>query len=114
MPAIEIALGAPEAGCSLGPLLAILDTGADITMVPKTYLAQLRAPVVSAGYLRSPWGERQPVKIYELDVCIAGRLLPQVEVVADPQARDVLLGRDVLNTLNMQLDGPAKTVTVVA
>ena len=94
MPAIEVALGAPETGCSLGPLTAILDTGADISIVPRAYLAQLRAPVVGAGYLRSPWGERQPIKIYELDVCIAGQLLSQVEVAADPQAREVLLGRD--------------------
>ncbi len=112
MPAIEVALGAPEAGCSLGPLTAIVDTGADISIVPREYLTQLRAPVVGAGHLRSPWGERQPIKIYELDVCIAGQLLSQVEVAADPQAREVLLGRDVLNLLNMQLDGLTETVTI--
>ncbi len=113
MPAIEVALGAPETGCSLGPLTAILDTGADISIVPREYLVQLRAPVVGGGHLRSPWGERQPVKIYELDLCVAGQVLSQVEVAADPQAREVLLGRDVLNMLNLQLDGPAETVTIL-
>jgi len=37
MPAIEVALGAPETGCSLGPLTAILDTGADINSPVSTW-----------------------------------------------------------------------------
>ena len=38
MPTAEIALGAPAADLSLGPLPAVLDTGADITVVPQEYL----------------------------------------------------------------------------
>src|SRR5512136_2427722 len=55
MPVADIALGAPEADFTLGPLSAILDTGADITLVPRGYLIQLDAPVVASGYLRRPW-----------------------------------------------------------
>lgn len=62
MPAIEVALGAPGADFSLGPLPTIVDTGADITTVPREYLVRLGAPVVASGYLRSLWGERHRVK----------------------------------------------------
>jgi hypothetical protein len=41
MPTAEIALGAPEADFTLGPLPAILDTGGDITLIPREYLIQL-------------------------------------------------------------------------
>jgi len=78
MPAVEIALGAPEADYSLGPLPAILDTGADITVVPQEYLIRLDAPIVAGGYLRSPWGERQSVKIYEVNLRIQGHALYHV------------------------------------
>ena len=113
MPAVEIALGAPEADYSLGPLPAILDTGADITVVPQEYLIRLDAPIVAGGYLRSPWGERQSVKIYEVNLRIQGHDLHHVEVASEPGGREVLLGRNVLNLLNLQLDGPGETVTLL-
>jgi predicted aspartyl protease len=114
MPAVEAALGAPETGFSLGPLSTIIDTGADITTVPKEYLVHLGAPVVASGYLRSPWGERHMVKIYEVNVRVGGHNLYEVEVASEPGGREVLLGRNVLNQLNLQLDGPNETVAVLS
>lgn len=58
MPVVEVALAAPGFDFSMGPLSGIIDTGADITLVPTEYLRQLNAPVVASGYLRSPWGGR--------------------------------------------------------
>ena len=112
MPAIEVALGAPGAGFSLGPLPTIIDTGADITTVPREYLVRLGAPVVAGGYLRSPWGERHRVKIYEVNVRVAGHDIYEVEVASEPGGRELLLGRNVLNRLNLQLDGPNEIVVI--
>ena len=114
MPAVEVALGAPWASFSLGPLPTIIDTGADITVVPREYLVRLQAPVVASGYLRSPWGERRSVKIYEVDVRVGGHDLHQVEVASEPGGREILLGRNALNQLNLQLDGPNEIVIVLA
>jgi predicted aspartyl protease len=114
VPAAEIALGAPEADFTLGPLPAILDTGADITLIPREYLIQLDAPVVAGGFLRSPWGERESVKIYEVNLRIAGRDLYHVEVASQLEEREVLLGRNVLNLLNLQLDGPNEIVSMLS
>lgn len=113
MPAIEIALGAPGADFSMGPFTAIIGTGADITVLPREYLVRLGAPVVASGYLRSPWGERRSVKIYEVNVRVGEHNLYQVEVASEPGGREVLLGRNVLNRLNLQLDGPNEIVAVL-
>ena len=113
MPAIEVALSAPEADFSLGPVPTIIDTGADITVVPKEYLARLRAPVVASGYLCSPWGERHKIKIYEVNLRVGVHNLYEIEVASEPGGREVLLGRDVLNQLNLQLNGPNETVVVL-
>ncbi len=114
MPAVEVTLGAPEADFSLGPLPTIIDTGADITVVPREYLIRLGAQVVASGYLRSPWGERHNVKIYQVNIRIEGHNLYDVEVASDPRGREILLGRGVLNQLNLQLDGPNEIVVVLA
>jgi len=114
MPAVEVALGAPEADYSLGPLSSIIDTGADITIVPREYLMRLNAPVVGSGHLRSPWGGRYNVKIYEVNMRVGEHDLYEVEVAAEPGGREVLLGRNVLNQLDLRLDGPNETVTVLA
>ena len=114
MPVAEIALGAPEADFTLGALPAIVDTGADITLVPRDYLIRLGAPVVAGGYLRSPWGERESVKIYEVNLRLQGHDLRHVEVASQPGGHEVLLGRNVLNLLNLQLDGPGETLTILA
>jgi len=113
MPAAEIALGAPETDFTLGPLPAILDTGGDITLIPREYLIQLDAPVVAGGFLSSPWGERESVKIYEVNLRIAGRDLYHIEVASQVDGREVLLGRNVLNLLNLQLDGPNEIVLML-
>jgi predicted aspartyl protease len=114
MPAVEVALGTPGADFSLGPLPSIIDTGADITIVPREYLMHLNAPVVASGHLRSPWGGRYSVKLYEVNVRVGGHNLYEVEVAGEPGGREVLLGRNVLNLLDLRLDGPNETVTVLA
>ncbi len=114
MPAAEVALGVPGADFSMGPLPTIIDTGADITVVPRQYLMRLEAPVVASGYLRSPWGGRHDVKIYEVNLRIGEHDLYEVEVVGEPGWREILLGRNVLNQLDLRLDGPKATVTVLA
>jgi predicted aspartyl protease len=113
MPVVEVALAAPGSDFSLGPLSSAIDTGADITIVPTEYLRQLNAPVVASGYLLSPWGGRYSVKVYEVSIRVGGHDLYGVEVASEPSGREVLLGRNVLNQLDLRLDGPNETVIVL-
>lgn len=112
MPVVEVTLGASGDDLSIGPLTAIIDTGADITVVPREYLARLGSPVVAGGYLRSPWGERRRVRIYEVNLRVGEHSFYDMEAVGELDGHEVLLGRDVLNRLNLQLDGPRGVVVV--
>lgn len=114
MPVVEVALGVSEGDFPLEPLPSIIDTGADITIVPREYLMRLDAPVVASGYLRSPWGGRSSVKIYEVNVRVGEHDLYGVEVAGEPGGREVLLGRNLLNQLDLRLDGPNETVVVLS
>lgn len=83
----------------------ILDSGADITCLPATQPAvedsSLEGVVTVYGYTRRPQVRRTRF----VDLIVAGRELRNVEVL--PISDDVgLIGRDVLNRLRLQLDGP--------
>lgn len=69
IPAIEIALSAPESDVAIGPLLAIVDTGADASIIPHEYLARIGAVIVDEASLKSHWGDSQRVHLYEVDLC---------------------------------------------
>ena len=56
-PILQFFVGAPETSPTHSPLEAIIDTGADITVMPKPMLIALGAPALFSAQLRSPWGE---------------------------------------------------------
>lgn len=93
---------------------AIMDTGADATIVPISMLRPIGARRVFETGLRSQWGERRSVFLYLVDLEINGVTLPAVYVAGDEVGREVVLGRNALNKLVVTLDGPAKLVRVDA
>jgi len=99
-------MGAPETSPSAGPFTAIVDTGADMSLAPKSLLLAAQAPSLFEAQLRSPWGETHGVMIYLADLKIAGQLLVGVEFAADDVTDELILGRNVLNKLALFLDGP--------
>lgn len=88
-------------------LAALIDTGADATLIPVPHLHTIGARRVFEMGLRSQWGERCVVYLYLVDIHVGGVTLPGVYVVGDERGDEVILGRDVLNRLRMTLDGPA-------
>lgn len=111
-PAVEVRLALPEQAYALGPLRAFIDTGADASLVPVQHLRELGADAFDIKRLRSQWGEPRYVETYLVDVGVGDLRLPLVEVVADDQSDETLLGRDVLNALRLTLDGPRQTVEI--
>ncbi len=112
LPALEVVLRRPE-GNSLGPLPALIDTGADTTLIPLASLQRLGLRPFSTGFLRSQWGERHPVELYLLDIQVADQTLPDIEAVSDGAGRELILGRNVLNKLLLFLDGPSQMTDVL-
>ena len=87
--------------------MAIVDTGADFTIVPMDLLRPLNPPVVRPATLSSQWQDSHPVYVYEVDLRLGAITLPAVDVAGDPFSDQVLLGRNVLNRLDLRLQGPA-------
>jgi predicted aspartyl protease len=104
----QVSLESARTGQSVGPLDAILDTGADGTLVPQRYLEAIGArPVMETG-LRSQWGERRVAYLYLVSVRIGELELPGTYVVGDEQSDEIVIGRNVLNELRIRLNGPRR------
>lgn len=99
---------------STDTLSALIDSGADGTIVPVEHLNNILAPTTREMFVRSQWGERHQVLLYLVDVQINGITLPGVEVIGDEIANEVVIGRNILNKLRVQLDGPDEQVKISA
>jgi predicted aspartyl protease len=107
MPVCQATFSVEATGRRLA-LTAVLDTGADATLIPLAHLQALGARRVFETGLRSQWGERRLVFLYLVDIQIGDVTLPGVHAVGDDLGQEVVLGRDVLNRLRVLLDGPAR------
>jgi len=106
MPVLQIWLGYPEEALHLGPLTAVVDTGADATLLPRSLVDELDAPFVDDAWLSSQWGEWFEVKTFTVDIGFGNFRLPAVRIVADERNNEIILGRNVLNSLHLLLNGP--------
>ncbi|MCB0082944.1 MAG: retroviral-like aspartic protease family protein [Caldilineaceae bacterium] len=109
MPALTITIFCPGESLRTGPLTAIVDTGADGSMIPQSLLDQVEAPFVDDARISSHWGEWRNVQIFTVDVEVNGYRFPAIEVVGDEEGSEIILGRSFLNKLHLSLNGPALT-----
>lgn len=89
-----------------GPLSALIDTGADATLIPRAWLEEIDAVESGWALLRSHFGERQQAQKFLVELQIGPTVIPGLYVVADESGDELILGRDVLNRLPLFLDGP--------
>ncbi len=111
MPAVEVMIGRALAAVNL-PLTAILDSGADATIIPRPYLQQIRARKGGQAWMRGTVGGRVRVDLYQISLQVGEHIQGRIEVVGGDGSDEVILGRDVLNHLEVTLNGPAHTVLV--
>lgn len=112
MPALQVRLGYPAEALTLGPVAAIVDTGADGTLVPQSLIDELRAPFVDNVRVRSHWGEWRNMQLFTVDIGIGSLRFPAVEVAGD-QGQEIVLGRNILSQLRLLLDGPAGQMDIL-
>ena len=111
IPVVQVRLGYPGQSPQVGPVEAIVDSGADGCLIPMTLLDAVEAPLVDQIHIRSHWGERRQANLYTVDIAIGELTLLAVEAVGDP-GQEIILGRNALNRLRIVLDGP-KQVTEI-
>lgn len=106
-PVLMVSLAVPERAPTLGPIHALVDTGADGTLVATSLIEQLDVPIVYATNLRSHLGgDLHRVPVHKVDLVFDGFRLPGIEVVGDDWGNEIIIGRNVLNKLQLLLDGP--------
>ena len=103
-----------EEGLHSEPGIALLDTGSDGSLVPIAYLEQILAPILTDTRICSHWGEWRSAQLFLVDLEVDGLVLPGVFVVGDELGDEIVLGRNVLNSLRLLLDGPATLTEILS
>lgn len=112
MPVLDVVLSRPGSYATAAAAEAIVDTGADSTLIPLDILERIAAPQIDQAYIRGITGIREPVDLYLVTVQIAGLTISGIRAVALPAGASTILGRDVLNQLHLGLVGPANITEV--
>lgn len=114
-PVLPVKLTVPGETPGESSQIALVDTGADGTFVPTSILEEMGLPIVYMTNVRSHLGERpHRVSVHMIDLILFDTIrLPNVEVIADDWGSNIIVGRNVLNKLHLQLNGPAETVILV-
>jgi predicted aspartyl protease len=105
-PVAYVSLQDPETGASLSNVPVLIDTGADVTLLPANYVEQLgMKPVRDIAYeIQGFDGEPKLAKMVELELVFLGRKFSGQFLLIDQPIG--ILGRNILNVLSITFDGP--------
>ena len=89
-------------------LRALIDTGADVSLIPARVARELRLPVVGQIKIRGVTG-RTSVDLYGADLEVAGS---SIRVQLAGLGDEILLGRDIVNRWIIVLRGPERLLEI--
>ena len=110
LPVVEVQIRSLAENGTVIVRQALVDSGADATMIPLNDLEAVSARRVDRKRLRGISGISYQVDIFEVSLNIGPFYVPKIFAVADRQSDDMILGRDVLNLFITTLDGLAYMV----
>jgi hypothetical protein len=110
-PVARIALRNPQKNVFLADVPMLIDTGADVSLVPRTYVEQLEAWIDTEQVyeLMSFDGEVSQTVAAKIDVVFLNRTFKGLYLLTEEEIG--VLGRDILNFVAVLLDGPQLTWT---
>ncbi len=111
MPIVNIEIGRAMGAASFA-LKALVDSGADATIIPVRSLQEIRARRSRKMWMSGTAGGRVLVDLYQVSLQLGPFVQTLLEVVGSTQNDEVIVGRDVLNHLTVTLNGPAHSVEV--
>ena len=91
---------------------AMIDSGADATMIPLPILQTVGATYKETTWMRGTAGGRVEVDLYLVAIQIGTELIQGLHVVGLPATGEAVIGRDVLNQLIVTLNGLAGVTDV--
>lgn len=93
-------------------VVALVDSGADATMLPLRNLQQVNASYLRQQVVRGIAGQGMFANRYLVQVHISANVVRLMEVLAAPKGVEAIIGRDLLNQFVITLHGPASTIEV--
>lgn len=106
-PMLPLAVSLPASASRL-QLVGLVDTGADITVIPED-LAKQHLPVAGTVPVCGVTGTVEHTILYRAEIHVEGAR--RVLTVAG-FGQETIVGRDLLRTMIVHLDGPAQQMTV--
>lgn len=90
-------------------LSALVDTGADLSVLPQGLPARLRLPAVGRLTVAGVEGLPRPLPLYAVEVAVNGyrSIVRAVSLGTTP-----LIGRDLINKITIHLHGPEAALDV--
>jgi len=109
-PVVEIGvsrLGGTESSVAV---IALVDSGADASMLPINILQAVDARYTTTKQMRGVVGHPIVVEMYLATLYIGPYVFSGVEVIAAAEGAEAVLGRDVLNDMVVTLNGLANVI----
>lgn len=111
-PVVDIIVKAAEEPIVTVEIEALVDSGADATLLPLAILEEVGASYYETRRMRGITSSASSVDLYLVTLQIGPVTIRGVRAVALLQSREALLGRDVLNQIRLTLDGPAEVLEI--
>jgi predicted aspartyl protease len=111
-PFVHVTLRCRETGMEVAAVPALIDTGADCTVLPARLVGELSLVPMGRLLIEGLGGRVSEMPTYAVEVAIRNLRQVIVKVLAADGEPVVLLGRDVLNHFRILLDGPGLAVEV--
>lgn len=109
MPVVEVEV--KQVGQDGGErVVALVDSGADATLIPLKVLQQLKVEQTGWSNMRGVSGISYRVPMYIVALKIGVIDIFGIRAIGDRQNQDMIIGRDVLNQLIVTLNGLAQVV----
>ena len=114
MPVAKVGISKPGRTEAKVLVTALIDSGSDGTLMPLDILESADAKYVGDAYIRGILGHRQAVELYLATLHLAGHQIHAVRIAGVDPDDEIILGRDVVNQLEMTLNGPAEMTEIPA
>lgn len=109
-PVVEIGVAKSNQQAPSTQIVALIDSGADGTMLPINLLQAVNARYSMTRQMRSVGDHPIVVEMYVVTLFIGEFAFPSIEVIAAAENSEALIGRDVLNQMIVTLNGLANAI----
>jgi predicted aspartyl protease len=111
-PVLAVTIQSPHDPNLSTTISAVIDTGSDITVMPDWLPVRLGLRPLREALIAGYDGSLRRVPVYRAHISIGRLILHNVRIVAIPTTES-LLGRNVLNQLDLHLNGPQLVLEVM-